>query len=100
VTTDLGARRINSIKRHIALEITHAWDGVIAHADETVLIEFRLTGTHPGPLKLGHKVVQPTDRAFKVRMAASFEFKPGADKIACERPNFEQGAVLRALQID
>jgi hypothetical protein len=30
-------------------------------------------------------------------MAASFEFAPGGDKIACERPYFDQGAVVRAL---
>ena len=33
------------------------------------------------------------------RMAATFEFAPGSDKIICERPNFDQGAVLRALGI-
>ena len=32
-------------------------------------------------------------------MAATFEFAPGSDKIVCERPYFDQGAVLRALQI-
>jgi len=30
-------------------------------------------------------------------MAASFEFPPAADKIICERPYFDQGAVVRAL---
>jgi len=143
MTADLSARRIETVKRHMALEITHEWDEVIAtfahpryemygsgavfdgedavrayfaasrtpfpdqgneiiaiaHADDTVLVEFWLTGTHLGPLKLGQKVVAPTGRAFKVRMAATFEFKPGSDKIVCERPYFDQGAVLRALQI-
>ncbi len=143
MSTDLSARRIETVKRHMALEITHEWDEVIAtfehpryemygsgavfdgeaavrayfaasrtpfpdqgneiiaiaHAGDTVLVEFWLTGTHLGPLKLGHKVVAPTGRAFKVRMAATFEFKPGSDKIVCERPYFDQGAVLRALQI-
>lgn len=69
----------------------------IAHDGDTVLVEFWLTGTHLGPLKAGGKVYEPTGRAFRVRMAASFEFAPGSDKIVCERPYFDQGAVVRAL---
>jgi hypothetical protein len=30
-------------------------------------------------------------------MAASFEFPPGSNKIICERPYYDQAAVLRAL---
>jgi len=137
---DLASRRIETVKRHMALEITHEWDKVIAtfehpryemygsgavfdgeeavrayfaasrtpfpdqgneiisiaHANETVLVEFWLTGTHLGPLKVGKETIEPTGRAFKVRMAATFEFKPGSDKIVCERPYFDQGMVLRA----
>jgi len=66
---------------------------------DTVLVEFWLTGTHLGPLRLGGREIAPTGRAFRVRMAATFEFAPGSDKIICERPNFDQGAVLRALGI-
>jgi hypothetical protein len=33
-------------------------------------------------------------------MAASFEFAPDSDKIVCERPFFDQGAVLRGLGIE
>jgi hypothetical protein len=51
-----------------------------------VLVKFLLTGTRLGQLKLGCKVVEPTDRVFRVRMAASFEFKPGSEKIVCEHP--------------
>ncbi len=69
----------------------------IAHADDTVLVEFWLTGTHLGPLKVGKQTIEPTGRTFKVRMAATFEFKPGSDKIVCERPYFDQGMVLRAI---
>lgn len=141
MSAELAARRIETVKRHMALEITHEWDEVIAtfehpryemygsgavfdgeaavrgyfaasrtpfpdqgneiiaiaHADDTVLVEFWLTGTHLGPLKVGDRVVPPTGRAFKVRMAATFEFKPGSDKILCERPYFDQGMVLRAI---
>jgi hypothetical protein len=69
----------------------------IAHGGDTVLVEFWLTGTHLGPLRLADRTVAPTGKAFRVRMAASFEFPPGGDKIVCERPYFDQGAVLRAL---
>ena len=54
-------------------------------------------GTHLGPLRLPGRIVEPTGKSFRVRMAASFEFAPGTDKIICERPYFDQGAVVRAL---
>ncbi len=71
----------------------------IAANGDTVLVEFWLTGTHLGPLTVGKKVIEPTGKSFRVRMAASFEFAPGSDKIICERPYFDQGAVLRALNL-
>ncbi len=71
----------------------------IAHAADTVLVEFWLTGTHLGPLKIPGRTVEPTGKAFRIRMAASFEFAPGSDKIICERPYYDQFAVLRALEI-
>ena len=138
---DLSARRIETVRRHMALEITHDWDAVIATFDhpryemygsgavfdgeeavrgyfaasrtplpdqgneiiaiaaggETVLVEFWLTGTHSGPLRLADRIVPPTGRSFRVRMAATFEFKPGPDRIVCERPYFDQSAVLKAI---
>ena len=69
----------------------------IAHSGNTVLVEFWLTGTHKGPLRLRDGVVAPTGKTFRVRMAATFEFPPGGDKIVCERPYFDQAAVVRAL---
>lgn len=66
---------------------------------DVVLVEFWLTGTHLGPLRLADRTVEPTGRSFRVRMAATFEFAPGTDKIVCERPYFDQGAVLRALDL-
>ncbi len=58
----------------------------IAATGDTVLVEFWLTGTHLGPLRRGDRTIAPTGRAFRVRMAATFAFKPGSDKIVCERP--------------
>jgi len=139
--SDLAERRIETVRQHMALEVTHDWDAVIAtfehpryemygsgavfdgeaavrgyfaasrtpfpdqgneiiaiaHAGDTVLVEFWLTGTHLGPLRLGGRTVEATGKAFRVRMAATFEFAPGSDKIVCERPYFDQGAVVRAL---
>lgn len=141
MSEDLGQRRIETVKRHMALEITHEWDAVIATFDhpryemygsgqvfdgeaavrayfaasrmpfpdqgneiiaiatagDMVLVEFWLTGTHLGPLKIGDRVIPPTGRSFRVRMAASFEFKPGSDRIVCERPYFDQTQVLKAI---
>ena len=71
----------------------------ISHSDDTVLVEFWLTGTHSGPLRVKGETIEPTGKSFRVRMAASFEFAPGSDKIVCERPYFDQGAVLRALDL-
>jgi len=73
---------------------------IAAGDDETVHVEFWLTGTHLGPLRLGSRLVEPTGRKFRVRMAATFEFAPGSDRIVCERPYFDRGAVVRALGID
>ena len=71
----------------------------IAATDDTVLVEFWLTGTHLGPLQLGEQIIEPSGKSFQIRMAASFEFAPGSDKIVCERPFYDQSAVLRALEL-
>jgi predicted ester cyclase len=64
---------------------------------DKVLVEFWLTGTHLGPLRRADKVIEPTGKTFRVRMMTSFEFKPGSDKIVCERPYIDTGAIDRAL---
>jgi ketosteroid isomerase-like protein len=71
---------------------------IAASEDDTVHVEFWLTGTHLGPLNIGGgQVAEPTGRKFRVRMAATFEFASGSDKIICERPYFDRGAIRRAL---
>ena len=69
----------------------------IAAEGDRVLVEFWLTGTHLGPLRRGDRIIAPTGRTFRVRMMASFEFKPGSDRIVCERPYIDSGAIDRAL---
>jgi hypothetical protein len=69
----------------------------IGAGGDTVLVEFRLTGTHLGPLRTPKGEIAPTGKVFRVRMMASFEFAPDSDRIVCERPYFDQRAVIRAL---
>jgi predicted ester cyclase len=69
----------------------------IAAEGDRVLVEFWLTGTHLGPLRRGDRTIDATGRTFRVRMMASFEFKPGSDRIVCERPYIDSGAIDRAL---
>ena len=143
--TNLTEARIANVRNHMALEVTHDWDAVMAtfahpryemhggrqvfdgeaavrryfelsrtpfpdqdneiisiavdEATDRLLVEFWLTGTHTGPLQVGKTMIEPTGRRFKVRMAATFEFAPGSDRIICERPYYDQGAVLRALDL-
>jgi len=73
---------------------------IAASDNDVVLVEFWLTGTHLGPLNLGQgRIAEATGKKFRVRMSATFEFAPGSDKIICERPYFDQGAIRRALAL-
>lgn len=63
----------------------------------TVLVEFYLTGTHSGDLRVRDKTYPATGRSFKVRMAASFQFAPGTAKIVCERPYTSPDLKLQQL---
>src|SRR6058998_2362406 len=53
------------------------------HADDAVIAEFDLLGTHEGPLR----GVPATGRAFKCRCAAFFLFEE--DRLVCERVYFD-----------
>jgi steroid delta-isomerase-like uncharacterized protein len=61
------------------------------HADDAVIIEFDLLGTHNGVFR----GVPPTGRAFRCRMAAVFEFE--GDGMVCERVYFDTATILRQL---
>ena len=61
----------------------------LRHADDAVIVEFDLLGTHAGDF-LG---VAPTGLTFRARMAAIFEFE--GDRITCERIYFDSGTILR-----
>ncbi len=61
------------------------------HADDAVIAEFWLLGTHKG--RLGN--LDPTGREFKCRMAALFIFE-GSD-LVCERVYFDSATILRQI---
>ena len=61
------------------------------HADDAVIVEFDLLGTHQGPLR----GVPPTGREFRCRMVALFLF--AGDRIVCERVYFDSATILRQL---
>jgi len=63
------------------------------HADDAVIVEFDLLGTHDG----AYRGLPPTGRTFRCRMVAIFEFED--DGIVCERVYFDSATILRQLGI-
>ncbi len=65
------------------------------HADDAVLTEFDLLGTHLGPFR----GLPATGRAFVCRTLAIFEFEKRTAGIICERVYFDSATILRQLGI-
>ena len=63
------------------------------HADDAVLVEAVVRGTHKGPLRS----LPPTGREYELPILAIFEFD--GDTLTCERVYFDQMTVLRQLGI-
>jgi steroid delta-isomerase-like uncharacterized protein len=63
------------------------------HADDAVIIEFWLRGTHLGP----YRGLPPTGRAFECRTVAVFVFE--GEHLVCERAYFDSATILRQLGI-
>ena len=63
------------------------------YADDGVIVEFDLMGTHTGPMR----GIPPTGRTFTCRMVALFLFED--DRIVCERVYFDAATILRQLGI-
>ncbi|MBI3784465.1 MAG: ester cyclase [Deltaproteobacteria bacterium] len=61
------------------------------HADDAVISEFWLLGTHKGPL-MG---IEPTGKEFRCRMVALFLFE--GTGLVCERVYFDSATILRQL---
>ncbi|QOF76863.1 ester cyclase [Variovorax sp. 38R] len=65
----------------------------LRHADDSVIVEFWLLGTHRGPLK----GLPPTGNSFRCRMNAFFIFE--GDRLVCERVYFDTLTMLRQLLV-
>ena len=63
------------------------------HADDAVLVEAMLYGTHDGPFR----GLPPTGRSFEMRFLAVFVFDQ--DQLVCERVYFDAATILRQLGI-
>lgn len=63
----------------------------LRHADDAVVVEFDLLGTHRGVFA----GLAPMGGTFRCRMAAIFEF--AGDRIVCERVYFDSATILRQL---
>jgi steroid delta-isomerase-like uncharacterized protein len=61
------------------------------HADDAVIVEFNLLGTHEGPLR----GIPATGKKFTCRCTAFFIFD--GEKIACERVYFDANTILSQL---
>ena len=61
------------------------------HADDAVIVEFDLLGTHLGELR----GMPPTGRSFTCRTLAIFEFE--GEGIVCERVYFDAATIMRQL---
>ena len=61
------------------------------HADDAVIVEFMLLGTHEGPFR----DIPATGRAFECRVTAFFVFEE--DRLVCERVYFDVLTILRQL---
>lgn len=64
---------------------------VLRHADDAVIVEFDLRGTHRGPF-MGFEA---TGREFTCRMVALFLFN--GDRIVCERVYFDLATIAAQL---
>jgi steroid delta-isomerase-like uncharacterized protein len=63
----------------------------IHHADDGVIVEFELKGTHEGPLR----GIPATGKQFTCRTAAFFLFEE--EKLVCERVYFDAATIMAQL---
>jgi predicted ester cyclase len=68
-------------------------NAVLYHADDAVIVEFDLLGTHEGELR----GIAPTGRSFRCPVVAFFLFAPGGERIICERVYFDQATIAQQL---
>jgi steroid delta-isomerase-like uncharacterized protein len=69
-------------------------ENTILHvADDAVIAEFDLLGTHQGELR----GIPATGKSFRCRVCALFLFESGQDHIVCERVYFDQATIAQQL---
>ena len=68
-------------------------NAVLHVADDAIVAEFDLLGTHEGELR----GMAPTGRSFRCRCCAIFLFEPGSDHIVCERVYFDAATILSQI---
>lgn len=61
------------------------------HAEDAVIVEFWLSGTHLGELA----GIPPTGNTFRCRMTAVFEFD--VEALVCERIYFDSSTIIRQV---
>jgi steroid delta-isomerase-like uncharacterized protein len=61
------------------------------HADDAVIVEFWLRGTHDGPFR----GFDPTGKTFECRCCAFFLFE--GEKLVCERAYFDAATIAQQL---
>lgn len=88
-----GAEEVKGYFRDSRLAFPDQRNELIAlrHADDAVIVEFWLRGTHKGAL-MG---IEPTGKSFECRMTAFFLFD--GDKLVNERVYFDSATILRQL---
>jgi steroid delta-isomerase-like uncharacterized protein len=68
-------------------------NSILRVADDAVIVEFDLLGTHLGELR----GTPATGRSFRCRVCAIFEFSPASDHIVCERVYFDTATIAQQL---
>jgi steroid delta-isomerase-like uncharacterized protein len=71
----------------------HAEERRIHHADDAVIAEARVTGTHDGPFA----GIPPTGRRIDYPLVAIFEFE--GDRLVCEKVHFDTATILRQIGV-
>ena len=90
-----GAKAVSAYYEETRAAFPDQRNEVIAihHADDAVIVEFDLKGTHDGAFR----GLPPTGRSFSCRMTAFFLFE--GDRLTCERVYFDSATIQRQLGI-
>lgn len=93
--TSDGERAVHDLLHDLltAFPDFHADEGRVHHADDAVIAEARVTGTHDGPFA----GIPPTGRKVDYPLVAIFEF--GEDRLVCEKVHFDTATILRQIGV-